>query len=610
VCQSDIIIIKFHLCKAIPYIDELICENKKTFEKVTKMKKIIALVSMIVLTLGLAVSNVPTNILGILNVSISANATVCGDYKYFDIFDDEARIMGYTGSETTLVIPSTLDGKRVTSIWDYGIQMCEELVTVTIPNGVKDIGKGAFNGCINLTSVAIPASVTSIGDWTFMYCLKMTSVFVDENNNRFSSSEGVLFNKDKTELIYCPVLKTSFTIPNSVKNIKNKSFYSCKGLTSITIPDSVTSIGDWAFDNKVILKMYCYSGSAGETYAKNGGFNYELIENTANLTATISSNSFVYDGTAKTPAVAVSDGTTSLVKDTDYTVAYSNNTAVGTATVTITGKGKFVGKKTLTFEIIKATQIASTTQPANPATTAPATTTPATSKTAKPSNTQTTTTQVTSKTETPATTTSVSTTSSKPANTTTFLPPTDGSDIPKARFQGDNDKILNAVLAADEKEKLESGSKISVDIKIEKATPSKEDEEAIDQAMDGKKIALYFNFSLIKTIDGVISKVTSTSTPIKVTIDIPEEFRKPDRTFSIVSFKNGEAETFEDLDSDANTITIESDEFPLSALVFSDDAIAKSKSPLIPILLALFAVGASLAVVFVVRKRKAKFTEI
>ena len=60
-----------------------------------------------------------------------------------------------------------------------------------------------------------------------------------------------------------------------------------------------------------------------------------------------------YTGSAITPAVTVKDGSSTLVKDTDYTVSYSNNVNAGTATVTITGKGNYTGTKTANFKIVK-----------------------------------------------------------------------------------------------------------------------------------------------------------------------------------------------------------------------------------------------------------------
>ena len=70
----------------------------------------------------------------------------------------------------------------------------------------------------------------------------------------------------------------------------------------------------------------------------------------ANITLADTSN-YTYDGSAKKPTVTVKDGNTTLTKDTDYTVSYSDNTNAGTATVTVSGKGNYGGTKTTTFTI-------------------------------------------------------------------------------------------------------------------------------------------------------------------------------------------------------------------------------------------------------------------
>ena len=174
------------------------------------------------------------------------------DKLTYEIEDGKVTI---TGCDTSLsgdiVLPSKIEGKPVTSI-----------------------GWRAFWYCSSLTSITIPNSVTSIDDWAFNGCEKLTQINVDTANTVYSSENGVLFNKEKTELIRYPEGKadtsysipssvtnigdrafedcsslTSVTIPNSVTSIGNDAFSGCSGLTSITIPDSVTSIGDWAFSN-------------------------------------------------------------------------------------------------------------------------------------------------------------------------------------------------------------------------------------------------------------------------------------------------------------------------------------------------------------------------
>ena len=136
----------------------------------------------------------------------------------------------------------------VTSISDDAFGNCDSLKSVTIPDSVTSIGNYAFGGCGSLESVAIPNSVTSI-DYSFRCCYSLTSITVASENKHYSSKDGVLFNKDKTELIQYPSknARTSYTIPNSVTSIRDYAFYVCSSLTSMTIPDSVTSISDDAF---------------------------------------------------------------------------------------------------------------------------------------------------------------------------------------------------------------------------------------------------------------------------------------------------------------------------------------------------------------------------
>ncbi|MDO4816750.1 MAG: leucine-rich repeat protein, partial [Bacillota bacterium] len=88
-----------------------------------------------------------------------------------------------------------------------------------------------------------------IGDSAFSGCSNLTSISVASNNPKYSSDNGVLFNKDKSTLLSYPAGKsgTSYIIPNSVTAIGYRAFFSCSNLTSISIPDSVTTIGDSAF---------------------------------------------------------------------------------------------------------------------------------------------------------------------------------------------------------------------------------------------------------------------------------------------------------------------------------------------------------------------------
>ena len=139
----------------------------------------------------------------------------------------------------------------VTSIGDSAFYNCTSLTNITIPNSVTSISRHAFCNCTSLKSVTIPNSVTSIGSSVFYNCTSLTSIEVSGNNKNYSSLDGVLFNKDKSELITYPAGKTDseYAIPNSVTSIGYGAFYACTSLANITIPSSVTSIGDHAFYN-------------------------------------------------------------------------------------------------------------------------------------------------------------------------------------------------------------------------------------------------------------------------------------------------------------------------------------------------------------------------
>lgn len=146
---------------------------------------------------------------------------------------------------TSITIPSGL-----TSIGEMTFFNCSALTSVTIPNGVISIGNFAFGSCTGLKSITIPSSVTSIENNIFQDCTGLTNITVDSSNPSFCSESGVLFNKDKTTLIYWPRGKTgSYTIPDGVTAIGDYAFYYCSGLTSVTIPSSVTSIGGSAFQH-------------------------------------------------------------------------------------------------------------------------------------------------------------------------------------------------------------------------------------------------------------------------------------------------------------------------------------------------------------------------
>jgi len=131
-------------------------------------------------------------------------------YLPLDILDDDI-VFDVDEHEDGLALSE--DGRTV-------LQANENVVSVTIPEGVTSIDDYAFSHCSYLTSVVIPSSVASIGESAFLGCSSLASI----------------------------------VIPSSVTSIGEEAFADCSSLILITIPSSVTSIGDYAFEGCLSLK--------------------------------------------------------------------------------------------------------------------------------------------------------------------------------------------------------------------------------------------------------------------------------------------------------------------------------------------------------------------
>ncbi len=176
-----------------------------------------------------------------------------------------------------VAVPSTIEGKSVTSIGDsafsfcrsmksialpasitgidnYAFWACSSLDSINIPDSVTSIGLLAFRECTSLTNIEIPVSVASIGDVAFGGCSDLLSIDVVAGNLYYSSIDGVLFNVGKTEILVCPEGKSgAYSIPSGVTRIGEAALYCCSLLTVITIPDSVNTIGHSAFGSCSLL---------------------------------------------------------------------------------------------------------------------------------------------------------------------------------------------------------------------------------------------------------------------------------------------------------------------------------------------------------------------
>ena len=126
--------------------------------------------------------------------------------------------------------------------------------TYSIPEGIVRLDNNTFGSCDLITEIVIPSSLTDItytygalDGYAFSRCDNLEKITVDANNEYFSSVDGVLYSKDKSVLIACPINKDSIVILDSAREIGANAFISNDELKDIKIPDTVTKIGEEAF---------------------------------------------------------------------------------------------------------------------------------------------------------------------------------------------------------------------------------------------------------------------------------------------------------------------------------------------------------------------------
>ncbi len=201
--------------------------------------------------------------------TMNALAETSGDFEYEVLEDGTANIISYAGEATELVIPSEIDGHKVTSIGEWSFEGSDTLKSVKIPNSVIEIGEFAFVNCVELEKVEIPSSIIYIGYEAVNSC----DIYYGGTNSQWEKIEtqlpekvsihckdelytdsgfGYLVENDNVAITSYKGDNKEIVIPSQidgydVTNIGNFAFDSCDTLTSVTIPNSVKTIGAYAF---------------------------------------------------------------------------------------------------------------------------------------------------------------------------------------------------------------------------------------------------------------------------------------------------------------------------------------------------------------------------
>ena len=248
---------------------------------------------------------------------------------------------------------------KLESIGYATFRYCKSLTSITLPNSLKYLDWYLFSGCTSLKTVSIGSSLQECynqGSYGFIFedCTALESITVSSSNNNYSSANGIMYDKKKTEILVYPQAKkdTTYTVPSTINTLYGVSTNNNPYLKTITIPASVTDIRDhavgyiedgWDYNKVSGLTIKGYKGTAAERYARNNDFNFVQLQ--------IVPTSVALNKTTLT----LDTGKTSNLKATVYPSNASNKKCTwrssNTSVATVDGNGKVTAKASGTATI-------------------------------------------------------------------------------------------------------------------------------------------------------------------------------------------------------------------------------------------------------------------
>lgn len=218
-------------------------------------------------------------------------------------------------------LTSIIMNNGLKTISSYAFYNCNGFSTITLPDSVTKLDICCFYNCANLKNITIPDNVVELDKSSFYMCSNLESINVSPNNTKYSSESGILYNKEKTQLILLPekvsgeivipvgitVIDgwlfhdkqniTKVTLPESIQYIRYNAFIGCTNLESIIIPNGVKGIYDSAFKNCTSLKTLSLPATLEiiDISALEGCSNLESITVDINNQKYLSENGILYN---------------------------------------------------------------------------------------------------------------------------------------------------------------------------------------------------------------------------------------------------------------------------------------------------------------------------
>ena len=158
-------------------------------------------------------------------------------------------------------------------IGDWAFERCTDLAEISLPKNLQRIGYSAFAGCENLTELTLPEGLGELDEWVFDECDKLTTVIIEEGLTRIGNA--AFYNCDSLSTVVLPdsllyIGEWSFghstklqtiELPANLVRVEDYAFYGCTSIDHAVFPASLEAIGDWSFSLTSITEMR-FLGSA------------------------------------------------------------------------------------------------------------------------------------------------------------------------------------------------------------------------------------------------------------------------------------------------------------------------------------------------------------
>lgn len=193
----------------------------------------------------------------------------------------------------TFEIPNMIIG-----ISDWAFQYSKKLEYIEIPENVQFLGHGIFDNCINLKKVKITKNITELPYSTFNGCDNLEIIEVSKDNKYYYSRNGIVYNKNITELVACPPQKDKVILPKTIKTIKRNALMGCSKIKQLKLPESLKNLEGCVFSrctnltkleipssliNIDYFSFFCCNIKQIVLADERLKFNYSILENCSSL---------------------------------------------------------------------------------------------------------------------------------------------------------------------------------------------------------------------------------------------------------------------------------------------------------------------------------------